>query len=211
MNIKNPKGGSTVKAIVSVVVVAVFTVIAGPIAGYGVGCVIGLFCGSGSGGSTSYQQVAVNTPCTSAPNACNMTNIGSIVQTACTGDDGEPSRASEGPQALGGGSCGTCNATPPPDSACPAPAIESGPGFYANPAKVSSGGQSTLIWNAANATACSISGDNGFSYSGDTSGSVPTGALSQTTTFTLVCNNGDEGSSASASLRVILDPRYQEI
>jgi len=189
MNIKNPKGGSTVKAIVSVVVVAVFTVIAGPIAGYGVGCAIGLFCGSGGngGGGADYQQVAVSSPCTSAPNSCGMTNNGTIQDS------------------------GVCNATPPPNSSCPAPNIAQGAGFYSNPSFVAPGGQSTLVWNAANATACSISGDNGFSYSGDTSGSVPTGALSQTTAFTLVCNNGDEGPSASASLRVILDPRYQEI
>jgi len=191
---KNPKGGAAISVIVSVVLVVVFTVVAGPGAGYGIGCAVGLFCGGGGGGGGGGAPATVqnNDPCTSEANACGMTNMGFYV-----GDDNTGTA--------------TCNATPPPNSSCPPPTIAQGGGFYATPSTVGTGGQATLHWNASNATGCSVSGDNGFSYSGDTSGSISTGALSQTTLFTLTCQNGAGGSSTSASVRVIVDPQYKEI
>lgn len=110
-----------------------------------------------------------------------------------------------------GGGNGQCNADVPPNSACPPPVIAQGGGFYASPATIGPGGQTTLHWNASNSTSCSISGDNGFAYSGTTSGSISTGVLSQTTLFTITCENGAGGSSSSASTRVIVDPQYKEI
>ena len=191
---KNPKGGGVISVIVQVVLVTIFTVVAGPGAGYGVGCAIGLFCGGGGGGGGGGAPTTVqnNDPCTSSTNACGMTNMGFYVGNNQT-------------------ETATCNATPPPNSSCPPPTIAQGGGFYASPSIVGTNGQTTLHWNASNSTGCTISGDNGFSYSGDTSGSVSTGVLAQTTLFTITCENGDEGSSSSASIRVIVNPHYEEI
>ncbi|MDE2071305.1 MAG: hypothetical protein KGI70_01055 [Patescibacteria group bacterium] len=118
-----------------------------------------------------------------------MTNLGSVVNN--------------------GNGTGSCNATPPPNSACPPPVI--GRNFYASPAPVGPGMSTTLTWSAANASACKIDGDNGFSNVGGSSGSVSTGPLASTTTFTLTCQNGGGGPETSASVRVAVDPHYQEI
>src|SRR3989344_5794170 len=148
---KNPKGGGVISLIVQVVLVTIFTVVAGPGAGYGVGCAIGLFCGGGGGGGGGAPAtVQNNDPCTSGANACGMTNMGVYVGDTSSGT-------------------ASCNATPPPNSSCPTPQITQGAGFYANHLTVGPGGQSTLHWNASNSTGCAISGDNGFSYSGATS------------------------------------------
>ncbi len=60
-----------------------------------------------------------------------------------------------------------------------------------SPTNVSSGGTSTLTWNAANVTSCTASG--GWAGSRSTSGSEQVGPLDQTTTFNLDCT-GDRGS-----------------
>ena len=193
MIIKNPKGGGAVSVIAAIVMVAVFTVVAGPGAGFGIGCAVGLFCGGGSNDSSGAPAtVQNNDPCTSGANACGMTNMGFYV-----GDNNTGTAA--------------CNATVPPNSSCPPPTIAQGGGFYATPSTVGPNGQATLHWNASNSTSCSLTGDNGFSYSGDTSGSISTGALAQTTLFTLTCENGAGGSSTSASIRVTVDPQYKEM
>ena len=192
MTTKNPKGGGSIGVIVKIVMVVIFTVVAGPGAGYGIGCAVGLFCGGGGGGGGAPATVQNNDPCTSDANACGMTNIGFYVGDNNTGT-------------------ATCNATPPPNSSCPPPTIAQGGGFYATPSTVGPNGQATLHWNASNSTSCSLTGDNGFSYSGDTSGSISTGALAQTTLFTLTCENGAGGSSTSASIRVTVDPQYKEM
>ena len=154
-------------------------------------CSINIYWGCSSGGGGGGSTATVGASCSSAPNACGMTNIGTIVQT--------------------GAGTGSCNATPPPDSSCPVPTLPSGTGFYASPSTIGPGDSTTLHWNAENATTCTITGDNGFSYTGDTSGSIPTGMLAQTTTFTLTCSDGATGPSASASIKVLIDPHYQEI
>jgi hypothetical protein len=142
------------------------------------------FCGDNTGPSSG------GSTCVPKPNFCNDSG-GTVTATTV-------------------GQCGVCSATTPPDSACPAPEI-SATGFYATPTTVGPGNATTLHWNASGATACTISGDNGFSYSGDTSGSISTGPLNQTTLFTLTCSDGATGPSTSANVRVILDPHFQEI
>lgn len=127
---------------------------------------------AGGGGGGSSPDA-----CSSGPNSCGMTNSGFI----------------EG---------GSCNATPPPDSSCPAPVISQND-FFADPTKVREGESSTLTWDVQNATECTVTSDRGFNYSGGASGSVSSGPIPDTTMFTLTCQNGD-GPSTSASLRVII-------
>lgn len=128
-------------------------------------------------------------PCTSAPNACGQTSTGTIVN-------------------------GSCNATPPSNASCPQPRILT---FYPTPSTIGpagsgspSAGKSTLTWQTNNTTSCSITGDNGFSANGGSSGSVQVSGLTQTTTFTLTCANGAGGPKLSRSVKVIIDPHYKE-
>lgn len=105
---------------------------------------------------------------------------------------------------------GVCNATTPPNSDCPVPVIST-TDFYAQPSTVGLNGKSKLFWDVENATSCEITGDNGFTHSGKKSGSVNTGALTETTAFTLTCENGDGGPTTGRIVRVIVDPHYQEL
>jgi hypothetical protein len=82
---------------------------------------------------------------------------------------------------------------PPP----PAPTVS----LSASPATVNAGAASTLTWNASNATApCTASG----AWSGDrlTSGSVTTGALNNSSTYTLTCTGAGGTASASTTVTV---------
>ena len=107
---------------------------------------------------------------------------------------------------------GSCNATPPSNDSCPAPVIASGGGFYANPAIIGVGMSTTLHWSASNASSCDITSDSGFSALDQaTAGSISTGPISATATFTLTCENGDGGPSSSASVHVVVDPHFEEI
>lgn len=200
---KNPRGRSSVAAIVAIVVYAVITVFV-PALSFVVGdilvatlatdnlsCSVNLIWGcSRNTPASGGGQVAVGASCSSPPNSCGQTNLGTIVST--------------------GGGQGGCNASPPPNSSCPAPGITDR-GFYAEPAEVAPGEQAMLFWNASNASACKIEGENGLSNTGGASGSVATGALTQSSTFTLTCQNGGGGPETSRSIRVILNPRYREI
>jgi hypothetical protein len=196
MVIKNPKGGSIIK-IVIVVVAIVLAPIIGPLIGpiisdivFGLllntlaPCSYNVFtnCVNNNGGAANSNQTA----CASAGNACGQRNSGYMVG-------------------------GSCNATIPDNSQCPAPTIPPGSGFSATPSTIGVNGTTTLSWNTSNTTGCTITGDNGFTASGTGSGSVGTGPLTQTTTFTLTCVDGTDGPSSSASLRVIIDPHYKEI
>lgn len=104
----------------------------------------------------------------------------------------------------------TCDATPPDNSSCPA-AIIGANGFYASPSTVGQSGKTTLTWDSSNSDGCTISGDNGYSYSGAPSGSVDVTGLTQTTSFTLTCSAGAGGTSASKTIKVIVDPHYKEL
>lgn len=149
------------------------------------------FCDSSGGGnvvgSNNGGNGIVQNPCTSAANACGQTNNGYF------GSDGV-----------------TCSATPPPNSSCPAPVIDAS-SFSASPSTVGVNESSTLTWNVSDATSCTITGDNGFSSTGGNSGSISTGNLPQTTIFTLTCQDGDGGPTASGSVKVIIAPHWKEI
>jgi hypothetical protein len=69
----------------------------------------------------------------------------------------------------------------------------------ANPTVVSSGGSSTLTWSSSNATSCTASG--GWAGPLATSGSKGTGALANTTTYSINCS-GPGGTSATVSATV---------
>ena len=150
-------------------------------------------CGdvSSGGGTPSAGNV-----CTSAPNSCGMTNTGFIVNAST--DDG--------------GFTGlVCNATVPPESTCAAPSIGVG-GFYAQPSIIGPGMSATLYWTAADATECGITSDSGFSSPGQpASGSISTGPVAVTSVYTLTCKNEEDGPTSSASVKVVVDPKYREI
>jgi hypothetical protein len=80
----------------------------------------------------------------------------------------------------------------------PAPTVSLG----ASPSTVVAGQASTLTWNSTNATTCNASG--AWSGSKPTSGSASTGALNQTSTYTLTCIG--PGGSGSSSTTVTVNP-----
>lgn len=65
-------------------------------------------------------------------------------------------------------------------------------------ASITAGQSSTLTWSSNNATACTASG--GWSGAKAVSGSISTGALNQTTTYSMTCTGS--GGSASANTTV---------
>jgi hypothetical protein len=71
----------------------------------------------------------------------------------------------------------------------------------ATPASVSNGGSSTLSWSSSNAASCTASG--GWSGALATSGTQSTGALTQTTAYSLTCK-GPAGTSNVATATVSL-------
>ena len=105
---------------------------------------------------------------------------------------------------------GVCNATPPSNSQCPVPNISEG--FYADPARVRAGNTTTLYWDVANATVCSLVG-GGLSLSSlGIVGETQTLEIEATTVFALTCQNGtDGGPEASEQTTVTVVPSYQEI
>jgi hypothetical protein len=70
----------------------------------------------------------------------------------------------------------------------------------ASPANVVTGSASTLNWSSTNATSCTASA--GWSGTRGTSGSLPTGALSASTSYTLTCIGGEGTTPASATVTV---------
>ncbi|MBX4197187.1 hypothetical protein KW801_01365 [Candidatus Saccharibacteria bacterium] len=84
------------------------------------------------------------------------------------------------------------NVTPPPA----APTVS----LSASPTSVSAGQAATLTWNSSNATACAASG--AWSGSQPTSGSTSTGALNQTSSYTLTCTGSGGSTSATTSVAV---------
>lgn len=142
----------------------------------------GAVVGSQGGGGT----VVIQDPCTSPANACGQTNTGFYDEDHTI-----------------------CSADAPANSTCPPPVIDTDD-FYANPAIIGINMSSTLNWSSANATGCSLSG-GGISTDVGTSGSMSTGAITQTTSYTLSCENGDGGPTSSQTVRVVVDPNYREI
>lgn len=73
--------------------------------------------------------------------------------------------------------------------------------FTATPPTLMGGGSSTLTWNAPGAASCNLVGGN-LNVSG-TQGSVSTGPVTTTTTFTLTCGNALAGTPAGSALATI--------
>ncbi len=157
-----------------------------------------LFCintGRSNWGVSAYTPTYVSVtqpppvPCTSGPNACGQTSSGF---------------------SYGGGAC---DAATPSNSTCPAPSVApASPGFSAQPSTLGSPQSVMLKWDIANATACSVTGSNGFSHTGGTAkDSVQTNTLTDTTSFTLTCQDGEGGPTASFSVKVIPTPNFKEI
>lgn len=190
MKFTNPRGGSSLQVVVSII-----TVIATGVIGLGIlaavdatTCSVNVFWGcDGGGGGGGGSSNIVQTPCTSSPNSCGMTNTGFI-------------------------SGGACNATPPADSACPTPSVAQN-AYYSSRTTVGPNMTATIYWTAQNATACAITSDNPAftAYTGGSTGSISSGVLTQTSTYTLSCKNGDTGPSVSKSLRIIYNPNFVEI
>lgn len=80
----------------------------------------------------------------------------------------------------------------------PLPAVT----LSANPATITSGGQTTLQWTATNATACTAS--NGWTGTKSASGSESVGPLNSTATFALACTG--PGGAGNASVTVTVSP-----
>ncbi len=76
--------------------------------------------------------------------------------------------------------------------------------FYASPTYVSYGGSSTLIWNTYGCSNVTISGGNMATYTQPLSGSVNTGALYGSTTYTLTAYN-NYGNPVTQSVTVTSD------
>ncbi len=132
--------------------------------------------------------------CTSATaNACGMRGTGFIVG-------------------------GSCNATTPPNSSCPAPVI-SDKNFYAEPDRVDKGETTTLYWkDIVNATVCTLTGGGLNLTNLGIVGNTPTLEIEQKTEYTLTCQNGAAnpdgtggGPAASEKATVNLIPSYQEV
>ena len=86
----------------------------------------------------------------------------------------------------------------PTPTPTPAPTVS----LSATPTSVSAGSASVLTWNSTNATSCTASG--AWSGTQPTSGSASTGALNQTSTYTLSCTG--DGGSATGSVVVSVSP-----
>ncbi len=79
----------------------------------------------------------------------------------------------------------------------------------ANPTTVDYGNSSTLNWNSQNATYCTGSGGN-WSGNKPMSGSASTGALYQTSTFTITCG-GSSGAVATNSVTVYVNQQNNPV
>ncbi len=77
--------------------------------------------------------------------------------------------------------------------------------FYASPSSVSSGGSSTLSWTTTGCNSTSITGGTLVGNNNSTNGSVSTGALYGTTTYTLTAygNGGNQTSATTVSVNTI--------
>lgn len=167
------------------------------------------------------REVEDGTICYSSANICGARNEGTIQSGVCSAVTPPDSICrSSAPNA-----CGMVNyappgedaVLPPPNSLCEAPSISTSttlsptPDFYADPSLVRQNSITTLYWNVENATTCSLTG-GGLNLLGllphNQANSNP---ITQATDFTLTCENGEDGPSSSAMVRVTIIPVYQEI
>jgi hypothetical protein len=183
--------------------------------------------GGGSGGGTGGTTPPPPTP---APTETFTSNAGSVVAgsqvtltwstanaTSCTASGGwSGSKATSGSQSVGplstntsfvmacsgaGGSVSQSVAvtvTPVPVAPPPAPAPTLT--LTANPASITSGGQTMLQWSSTNATSCMASG--GWTGTQATSGSKAIAGLTQSAAYSLTCTGTGGTVQKSASVTV---------
>ena len=174
------------------------------------------------------KVVEDGTTCYSTANICGMRNEGTVQGGVCTATAPLDSNCCQSaPNACGlvnyappgqGGSCADAQIDSPPNSKCEAPLISDisttlspNPGFYADPSLVRQNSITILYWNVENATECSLSG-GGLNLLGLTpKNQANSNPITQATDFTLTCQNGEGGPTASATVRVTIIPIYQEI
>ena len=99
--------------------------------------------------------------------------------------------------------------SPPPPPPSSPPTVSMSVNGSAHGATVGSGGKALIAWSSGSASACAISSDNPSVLSGvvpTASAGSSTGALTQTTMFTIVCT-GTGGAPASSSVTVTVVPR----
>jgi hypothetical protein len=77
----------------------------------------------------------------------------------------------------------------------------------ATPTTVRQGNASTITWSSTDVDSCSVTGPNGFSYTA-LSGLESTGAITQESIYTIVCQNAV--TQASAQAKVTLLPKFEE-
>lgn len=98
--------------------------------------------------------------------------------------------ATLGLAACGGGGGGAN--TPP----APAPTVS----LSAEPTTITAGSTVQLVWNSSNATSCTASG--AWTGTRSTSGTLSSGAISDTTSFTLTCSGAGGTAQAAATVTV---------
>jgi hypothetical protein len=79
------------------------------------------------------------------------------------------------------------------------------------PPHISSGGYSTILWSSSGADSCTVTGPGGFYATGTTNppGGAPTGPLTESSTYTIVCVGN--GTEATASVTITLTPAFEEL
>ncbi len=151
--------------------------------------------GRATSGSTSTGALSNTTSYTlTCKNAAGQGQSSAIV-TVGSGGDGNCSDGIKNGDETGidiGGRCGGGGGGGGPGG----PTVS----LTASPTTIKTGGSSTLNWTSANADSCTASG--GWGGNRATSGSTSTGALSNTTSYTLTCKNTIGQASSSATVTV---------
>ena len=163
------------------------------------------------GGATPPAVTLTGSPTSVATGASSTLTWSSTNSNACTASGGwSGARATSGSASTGGlgatttysltctgaGGAGSKSATVVVSPSTSAPTVT----LSAAPASITSGASSTLSWSSTNATGCTASG--GWSGARATSGSVTTGALSATTTYSLACSGAGGTANRSTTVTV---------
>jgi hypothetical protein len=181
---------------------------------------------AGTGSSITLNYTTANTPTTGtikdadgAAIASGATNPSGAISATAPSSAGSYTYTMDVANLSGSGSCSTSPALSAEVDVCPdMPGLQTGDPsscippdsiseFTASPARVRSGGTSSLLYKATGAS-CAITGSDGSSYpvtADGTEHSVTTSPITGTITYTLSC--GSVSSQATAGLL----PAYQEI
>lgn len=144
----------------------------------------------------------------SATNACGASNVGTIDCSGTCSASAPPNPPGYGNSCTAVNACGSnsgtilcdgsCSASAPP---CPDPEGT----LSALSQLVIFGNSGTVTWSTEYTLSCTVTGDNGDSWTG-TSGSEETSPLTAPTIFTLDCDSG----ALTASTTILVAPRWQE-